>query len=224
MATAGRSITYSGLTVMLAMLVMTIALWPMMLIRTISLAVLICAAAGLLLALTLLPAMLGILGDRTEWLRVIPRREARKVGETGIWYRFSELVMRRPAMWMVGALVLLGLLASPAVQLTTAGPSPPASTEASKGLNALHVAFSGNKLSPVQIVVKASGGTVWNPGLLAGTRQLTADLKADPRVSDVNSLASALATLSPASFDALTPETLGSSAPVAAVYVNTDGD
>src|SRR5207237_1848575 len=48
MATAGRSITYSGLTVMLAMLVMTVALWPMMLIRTMSMAVLIWGLAGLL--------------------------------------------------------------------------------------------------------------------------------------------------------------------------------
>jgi RND superfamily putative drug exporter len=209
---------------MLAMLVMTVALWPMMLIRTISLAVLICAACGLVLALTLLPAILSMLGHRTEWLRVLPKPKARKVGQTGFWYSFSELVMRRPVIWLVGALVILGLLAAPALQLSTAGPSAPATTEATKGINALKVAFSGNKLSPVQIIIEAPREGIWKPEILAGTRQLTSDLKADPRVSDVNSLASAMSTLPPAKFDALTPAALGPAAPVAAVYVNTNGD
>jgi uncharacterized membrane protein YdfJ with MMPL/SSD domain len=224
LATAGRSITYSGLTVILAMLVMTVVMWPMMLIRTMSLAVLICAAAGLLLAMTLLPAMLAMLGPRVEWLRVRPRPKARKIGETGIWYRFSSYVMKRPLVWLVGCLVVLGILGSPFLQLSTAGPSTPAVSESGKGNVVLQRDFAGNKLSPIQIVIKTPPSGVWTPSSLAGVRQLTADLKSDSRVDDVNSLATALASLTPAQFDALTPSTLGQAAPAAAVYVNTDGD
>jgi RND superfamily putative drug exporter len=224
LATAGRSITYSGITVILAMLVMTVVLWPMMLIRTMSMAVLICAAAGLLMAMTLLPAIMAMLGHRVEWLRVRPRPKARKIGETGVWYRFSAYVMRRPVVWLAGALIVLGILASPLLQLSTAGPSAPAVSESGKGNTVLNQGFAGNKLSPIQIVIETSKSGVWTPSFLAGVRKVTDDLKADARVDDVNSLATALGSLSPTAFDALTPSTLGSAAPAAAAYVNTDGD
>lgn len=224
LATAGRSITYSGVTVILAMLALSIVLWPMMLIRSISLAVMVCAIAGILLAMTLLPAVLSMLGHRTEWLRVMPKPRARKIGETGMWYRFSELVMKQPVVWLVGALVILVALGTPISQLTTAGPSAPATTEATKGFDALKAAFSGNKLSPIQIVIQTPKDGVWTPDLLGASRTLTNNIKADGRVSDVNSLSSSLSNLSDAQFKALKPATLGPMAGVASVYVNTGGD
>lgn len=224
LATAGRSITYSGITVILAMLALTIVLWPMLLIRSISLAVLICALVGILLAMTLLPSVLSILAQRTEWLRVIPAPKKRKIGQTGIWYRFSELVMKQPVAWLVGALLILLALGSPVLQLTTAGPSAPKTTEATKGLDELKNAFSGNKLSPIQIVIQAPKDGVWKPDFLAATRAMSNKLLTDSRVSDVNSLSSAMWFLNDDQFKALTPSTLGKNEPIAAVYVNRKGD
>lgn len=224
LATSGRSITYSGLTVILAMLVMTIALWPMMLIRTMSMSVMLCAIVAVLLAMTLLPAVLSMLGHRVEWVRIVPRPKARKIGETGIWYAFSQLVMRQPAVWLVGALLVLVLLAAPVSQLTVAGPAIPGTTEAAKGDKVLNAAFGGNKLTPIQIVIETSKDGVWTPSFLEGVRQLTSDLKADDRVGEVDSLASAFSTLPPDQFDSLTPARLGPAAPAAAAYVNTNGD
>ncbi len=63
MATAGRSITYSALTVLLAMLVLTL-LFNLLVVRSISLGVMMVAFTALLAGATLLPAVLGILGHR----------------------------------------------------------------------------------------------------------------------------------------------------------------
>ena len=225
MATAGRSIAYSGLTVILAMLVMTIVLWPVMLIRTMSMSVMLCAIVALVQGLTLLPAVLSLLGRRTEWLRIIPKRKSRKVGETGIWYRFAKLVMARPVIWLVTGLVILAVLAAPVTGLMTAGPEAPPPTDTAKGEKALEAAFPGNKLSPLHIVIKTGAKDgIWQPDLLAAVRKLTTDLKADSRVEEVNSLATALASVPDTQFDKLTASSLGQLAPVAAVYVNTDGD
>ena len=58
MATAGRSITYSALTVLLAMFVLTL-LFNLLIVRSISLGVMLVAFTGLLAGLTLLPAAGG---------------------------------------------------------------------------------------------------------------------------------------------------------------------
>ena len=81
MATAGRSIAYSALTVVIAMAAVTAVLAPIVIVRSISLGVMLVAFTGLLAGLTLLPAVLAILGHRLEWLRVVPRaRQAQASG------------------------------------------------------------------------------------------------------------------------------------------------
>ena len=60
MATAGRSIVYSGVTVILGMLVLTV-LVDLMVVRSISLGVMLVAATALIAGVTLLPAVLGLL-------------------------------------------------------------------------------------------------------------------------------------------------------------------
>src|SRR5206468_12172379 len=106
MATAGRSIFYSGATVILAMLVLTALQIHLVVVRSISLAVMLVACTALLAGLTLLPAVLAILGGGIERLRVIPSRPARD-DRTAFWYRFSHAVMRRSWLWLVGSLALL---------------------------------------------------------------------------------------------------------------------
>jgi len=54
------------------------------------------AFTGLLAGTTLLPATLGLLGHRLEWLRVVPRGKPAEPGHTGTWYRLSLAIMRRP--------------------------------------------------------------------------------------------------------------------------------
>ena len=122
MATAGRSITYSGITVILAMALFTILMLPLMIVRSISLGVMIVAMTALFSALTLLPAILSLLGPRIEWLRVVPERK-RASGDEGFWYRFSHLIMRRAWLWLGISVVILGIIALPVRDIALAGAS-----------------------------------------------------------------------------------------------------
>src|SRR5260370_16681311 len=119
-ATAGRSITYSALPVLLAMFVVTL-LFNLLVVRSISMGVMLVAFTALLAGVTLLPALLGILGHRLEWLRVVPRGKPRQPGEVGTWYRLSHAIMRRPSLCLTLSLAPLLILALPVRDLTLYG-------------------------------------------------------------------------------------------------------
>src|SRR5438477_616228 len=70
------------------------------------------ALAGLA-ALTLLPALLGMIGPRVNKLRIRKERDA----EAGWWHRWAKLIMRRPWPALISGLVILGVLAAPALNL-----------------------------------------------------------------------------------------------------------
>ena len=193
MATAGRSIVYSGVTVMLGMLVLSV-LVDLMVIRSISLGVLIVAATSLLAGLTLLPAVLGILGPRIERRR---SADARRLETEGLWYRWSQTIMRRPWAWLGGSIAVIVILALPALNLKMSGASPkllPQSTESVKGTNIIDKQFGKNQLDPIQIVLKTPReGGVFTPQFLTGLDTLQNALQADRRADSVTSLASYMA-------------------------------
>lgn len=192
MATAGRSITYSGVTVLLGMLVLTLMI-NLMAIRSISLGVALVATTAVLGGLTLLPAILGILGHRLEWLRVIPRRKHPAPEQRRFWYRLSHAIMERPWAWLLVSVAVLFAIALPARELKLLGSSPgllPRSSESVKGINALDAQFGTNLLTPIQVVLKTKDANgVWTPDFLTKLDTLTNTLKSDPRTANVTSLA-----------------------------------
>ena len=190
MATAGRSIVYSGITVMLAMLVLTVMV-DLMVIRSISLGVLLVAATALIAGVTLLPAVLGLLSFKLERLRVIPKGKP-KPEEQGFWYRFSHAVMRRPVVWLSVSLAIIVVLAWPAREMKLLGATPkllPGAAESVKGVDILNEEFGENLLSPIQIVVTTPDEGVFTPKFLVALDRLTNSLEADPRAASVTSLA-----------------------------------
>src|SRR6266545_2526810 len=195
MATAGRSIVYSGVTVLLGMLVLTL-LVDLMVIRSISLGVMLVAATALLAGVTLLPAVLGVLAHRVERLRVIPKGRPKPESE-GFWYRFSRAVMRRPWAWLAGSLAILLVLALPVRELKMLGATSkllPAKAESVKGTDILDAEFGENLLSPIQIILKTpEKDGVFTPRFLTGLDRLTNTLAADPRAKQVTSLATYMA-------------------------------
>ena len=209
MATAGRSIAYSAITVILSMFIL-FALLNIMLVRSLALAVLLVATTGLLAAMTLLPALLAILGRRIEWLPVLPRPKRRAAGEQGMWYRFSHAVMRRPWLWFGLSLAILLAFAIPIKDIDVLGASPgvlPAEADSAQGSAALTSAFGGNRLNPIQIVVRTGAQNgVWKPETLEAIARLTADLALDPRVQEVSSIANVVPDLPPDQVRTLTPE------------------
>jgi putative drug exporter of the RND superfamily len=191
MATAGRSIAYSATMVVLAMLVLTLVVAQLMIIRSISLAVILVALMALFAGLTLLPAVLAILGDRIEWLPVLPRRKASGASSRGVWYRFSHLVMKRPWLWLMGSLLILIVMAIPAKDLKMAAATPgalPSQTESVKGYNVVKNSFGEGSLAPIEIVVRTTPGGVWTPKFLRALQRFSNRVRSDPRVSQVRSL------------------------------------
>jgi RND superfamily putative drug exporter len=107
MTHAGRSVIVSGTTVAVGLLSMIVL--PLPFIRSIGIGGMLIPAVSVLSAITLLPALLAVLGRRINSVRLLPKRFVdRGHPEDGVWGRWADLVIRRP--WPV-ALVGLAMAA-----------------------------------------------------------------------------------------------------------------
>jgi putative drug exporter of the RND superfamily len=116
MTHAGRSVIVSGTTVAVGLVSMIVL--PLPFIRSIGLGGLLIPVVSVLAAITLLPAILAVLGERINSLRVLPKRFVdHGHPEDGPWGRWARFVMRRP--WAVAAagLAVVGVLVFYGVQL-----------------------------------------------------------------------------------------------------------
>src|SRR5207253_1759568 len=96
MTHAGRSVLVSGSTVAIGLLAL-VAL-PLPLIRSMGVGGMLIPAVSVLASLTLLPAMLAVMGERINKVRVMPRRFLdHGHAEDGAWGRWARFVLRRPA-------------------------------------------------------------------------------------------------------------------------------
>jgi len=190
MQTAGRSITYSGITVVLGMLLLTLLI-GLTVPASISMGVMLVAVAAVLVGLTVLPALMSVVGKRIEWLRVIPRRAPRADPRTVIWYRLSRLIMHRPWPWLLGAIALLAVIAFPLHSLATTGADPrllPSNMQSVVGVKKLNATFGANRLTPIQVVVKTKPDGVWTPEFLDAIGRLSQTAAAESGVDSVQSL------------------------------------
>jgi uncharacterized membrane protein YdfJ with MMPL/SSD domain len=189
--TSGRSIASSGLTVMLTMSVL--ALYPVMIIRSIAEAIAIVAGVSVVTGLLLLPALLALIGPRINTLRIdglLPWRRQASNGEG--WYRWARFVMARPLASLLAGLLVLILLALPATRLHRVGVTVqvmPTASESRQAVETIQKAFGAGEASPIFVVIHDTAG-IWQPDLLEGVFALDSHLRADPRVAHVQSIAS----------------------------------
>ncbi|XVV16838.1 MMPL family transporter [Actinoplanes sp. CA-131856] len=106
--TAGRTVVFSGLTV--AASLSALLVFPFPFLRSFAYAGVLVVAVAVAGALTLLPAALGVLGHRA-------RRRGRARGDGGFWHRSGSAVMRRPVLFALVGLVIVGVLGAPALGL-----------------------------------------------------------------------------------------------------------
>ena len=100
-ATANRAIFFSGMTVVLAMIGMVIV--PIDIMIGMGVGVMLVVFTTLLTALIALPAVMSVLGDRVNALRVpfIGRYASKRMnGHVGVWERLAHSIMRRPVVWL----------------------------------------------------------------------------------------------------------------------------
>ena len=151
-ATASRAVLFSGLTFVLAMI--GLVLVPSTLFRSLAAGAILAGIVSVLAALTLLPAVLGLLGDRINAGRI--PFFGRTGGRSVFWSRLVRAVMRRPVVSLVLAAGFLLALALPAVTLDTGSQGPsalPDRFESKRGYVLLNEEFPGRTTDPVEIAV-----------------------------------------------------------------------
>lgn len=111
MATAGRTVLFSGLIV--ATSLASLLIFPQAFLRSMGLGGMAAVLVAMLAALTILPALLGVLGPRVElgrmpWRRPRPAARHARPGN-GVWATVAHSVMRRPVAYLL--VIVVGLLA-----------------------------------------------------------------------------------------------------------------
>ncbi len=183
-ATANRAIFFSGLTVVLAVSGMVII--PLDIMISMGVGVMLVVVTTLLTALILLPALLSLLGDRINALRVpfVGKLALKRAnGSGGLWERLAHSIMRRPVVWLTVAVVALLVVAAPVVVMKKGNPTAsaallPSSEYAKQGWDILDRDFSLGKANPLMIVID---GQVTSPDIEQAVGRLQAAMKADGR-------------------------------------------
>src|SRR5262249_37522658 len=116
MTHAGRSVLVSGSTVAVGLL--SLVVLPLPFLRSMGIAGMLIPAVSVLASLTLLPALLAVLGGRINSVRVLPKRWIdRGHPEDGVSRRWARLVHRRPLPVAVAGIAVVRLLALAGAQL-----------------------------------------------------------------------------------------------------------
>jgi len=153
-AHAGRAIFFSGIAVMVGL--SGLLMFSYMSLRSIGLGGAIVVAFSVLSALTLLPAVLGLLGRRVNSVRIFGGAGA----ESRFWRAWSNWVMDHPVVVLVGTIMVIALFAGPIVRIRTNVPtatSLPTSQEARRGYDILQARFDRGALNPIQVLVTWDG-------------------------------------------------------------------
>jgi RND superfamily putative drug exporter len=149
-ATAGRSIFFSGTAVLIGL--SGLLFFPFMFMRSIGVAGVLVVFISVAAALTLLPALLAVLGHRIEWLPV--RRRGRAIA-AGFWSRSSEVVMRHPFVVILLVAAILATLLYPVAHMKVGIPEAsvlPQKYESRAGDDILKHNFEYAALNPMEIV------------------------------------------------------------------------
>jgi RND superfamily putative drug exporter len=160
MTHAGRSVIVSGSTVAVGLLSMVVL--PLPFIRSIGLGGLLIPTVSVIAAITLLPALLAVLGARINSVRLLPKRFVDKGHpEDGLWGKWGDLVMRHPwpvalsGLAVVGVLIFYGLHLNPS---EAQAKDIPGKGDAINGRDALAAAgITAGALKPFVVLVENGG-------------------------------------------------------------------
>lgn len=196
--TAGRAVFFSGLSVLIGL--SGLIMFPMMFLRSVGVAGVVVVAISTFTSLTLLPAVLAILGTRVESLS-IGRLGGVAVGgqnETGGWYRIAHLAMRRPIIVTMVTLTILIGLGLPFRHANISSPDAtilPEDLPSRQGFDLLSAHFSGGEISPFLVVLEFDEGVELSDRLNLVAR-LESLLAQDERIERVQGPTSYLEALS----------------------------
>jgi len=200
-ATAGRAVTFSGFTVSIGL--SGLIFFHINMLHSVGLGGILVVLIAVFAAITLLPAVLAIIGTRVN---AFPVRIARLWGrgriqpagadgnqQHGFWYRLSQLVMRYPVRILVPVLLVLIALGLPFLGVRFSAPDAsilPAHVPSRAAYDLLASRFDVRETTPILLAVQTKGDVL----TLANIRNLYSyvrRIEADPRVARVDSIVSA---------------------------------
>jgi uncharacterized membrane protein YdfJ with MMPL/SSD domain len=199
LATSGVAVTFSGLAVIISLA----GLWMVdnQALRSMALGAMVVVAIAILVATTLLPALIRLLGYRVEAGGIAWRalragravwRKRRRRGSTRpdrqtFWQQWTYAVMRRPVISVLAVSAVLLTLAVPVLGIKTGNGAIKqfdAENDARVGTE-IAAAASGGGADPVKVLVSFDRGSPSDPANRAALRDFTAHASADPEVESV---------------------------------------
>ena len=194
---AGESIVTSGATVIIAFFAMATSSFSM--IQNMGLIFGLSVIVALLVALTLIPSILMLVGNRIFWPTTGERfkrfsakiMQRKKEGNHGYFHRAASFAVKHAAVIVVAAV----LVSVPTTYLfMTTGTSfdfidSMGTPESVQGMNAMTADFGAGKIMPTQVVITGGttiyNGTSFNVNYLNAIDNITATIAADPMVQQV---------------------------------------
>lgn len=218
--TAGRSIIFSALCVFIglgAMFVLEVEIF-----QNIALGGMLVVAMAVLGSITLLPALLMVLGDRiNKWtiLRVKP-------GASTKWRNFASFVMKRPVTLIIVALVLLGIGIIPVKEMTLTIPSVeslPKDYDSRQAYEVMEDEFNMGDQSTIYMIADRPGGWENTDGLNT-MKNIEEQLLKDPDVKSVDTVfsASEISSVEQWEQSMLIPDLSGQLTPLLETFVQDD--
>ncbi len=182
MGSSGAAVVFAGGTVVIA--TAALALTGLGVLTSIGLATALMVLSAVAAAITLLPALLSLLGDRIDTGRLVRRPRVTVRTEDSVWWRFGHRVSGRPWPYALGAVVALLAIATPTLWIQTAFPAAgdaPITTTHRQAYDLLAKGFGTGFNGPLLVVVDLAA-----PGAaVADLPALTEDLAALPRIASV---------------------------------------
>jgi RND superfamily putative drug exporter len=203
MSTAGRAITFSGVTVAVGLSAMLF--FQGTFLASMGAAGAIVVAVAVVYGLTFLPALLSVMGPSVDRLR-LPFLGRRKPAGTGAWHSMALWVMKRPWVVLVPSLALLLIAGTPFLQLRLANGDVdqlPPRNEARQGYDTLVSDFPGYDQTTITAVVYYPDGGPLTADHIGAIYDLSRQLAALPNVIQVQSIVNVDRNLSRADYQRL---------------------
>ncbi|MBA2955671.1 MMPL family transporter [Nocardioides sp. MAH-18] len=182
MGTSGAAVVFAGGTVVIATSALVIT--GVGVLTSIGLATAMMVLSSVIAAVTLLPALLSLLGDRIDKGRIGRRQRTVKAAEETAWWRFGHRVSARPWPYLLASVAVLLAIAAPALWMQTGFPAAgdaPKETTHRQAYDLLTEGFGVGINAPLLVVADLGA-----PGTdAAGVEAVAEDIAAVPGIASV---------------------------------------
>lgn len=199
LATAGKAVFFSGLAVLTSL--SALLFFPVNVLYSIGVGGLVAVLVAIATGLTLLPAILSVLGPRINALaiRKISLEGYLAINPQNIWYKIASNVVNHAVQYFFFTLFFLLFLAYTILKIEVGISNLhvlPAHSENQIFFSTYEKHFNEQKLNPILLVVSAKNGDILSPQYLSKLYDLVKKIKDNPAVAEVDSIVSINKSLS----------------------------